>query len=238
MKGYRFSLMCFMALMSICIFSCTSSISKKNPRYEYNSDVKTRIEVTTPSIDAKGKRKNGGICWVGKLCWMGSYWERQVGRYYDNNISTAPIPPLEHPVWDYVENLPAPDFKGVGEYDSIYAEYFYCNDENQRFDFRPRYQAFIRGKEVKNGDGYCISTGNINHARKIAKMNALKNIAEQFGVKISSDADMINYSLVEDKIFTETNQSVELMPAIEQYHNQNGQDQYQVVVIGIIKSNT
>lgn len=189
--------------------------------------VRTVSKLVFPNIkDAHKKELN--ICWRGKLCWVDGHWERQIVLY-----NGSKKPPFEHPIYDYVKNLPAPDYKGEQKYEEIFAEEFECDFNNQRqvIDFRPQYDVSGK-KDFRFGEGTAPNTGNREKDRRLAKISALRSIVEQFGVKLESETIVNDYQLASDVIKTKANKKVQFVPAIEQYHTREGQNEFQVVIWG------
>jgi len=94
-------------------------IDNKIKLVDINNRVKTMNSIELPPFEDISRR-NVGYCWEGKLRWNGSVWQRQIVILYGGNY--PPIdPPFDHPIWDYVSNLPVPDFKGTVKNEMLYA---------------------------------------------------------------------------------------------------------------------
>ncbi len=111
---------------------------------------------------------DNGICYGGKLSWLPTgQWERDI-VIYDYSV---PEPPEDHPVWNYVKNLPAPDFRGKEDYQALYLKRFRCNDN-------------INGSYIK-ADGRLIKLSySDNNKKNWRSWGAVKlglSLAEQHG---------------------------------------------------------
>lgn len=220
-----------LVLLFLMVLSACATANTSSSRMDVVNGVRTEKYAVTAPL-SKPEKRELNICYVGKLNWNGTAWSRQVVLY---NGAQAP---KTRALFDYVENLPTPDFKGENKWDDLYRMEVQCESnggELGMFDYEANYILVERQQrltDVRTGVGRAVVSADFLKDERVARANALRDIAEQFGLKITAETEVADYMATKDSINLKTNQKVAFHPIQGKYISNNGRKAYEYVIKG------
>ena len=217
-------------LLLIFLSGCATA-NTSSSRMDIVNGIRTEKYAVTAPL-SKPEKRELNVCYAGKLNWSGSAWTRQVVLY-----NGAPAPKTRY-LYDYVESLPAPDFKGENKWDDLYRMEVQCDVDGKDlgvFDFEANYVLLERQQkliDVRTGFGRVAVSADFLKDERVARANALRDIAEQFGLKITAETEVIDYMATKASISLKTSQKVAFHPIQGKYVSNNGRKMYEYTIKG------